>query len=1471
MGKNFTFKLAAMLLISLYLPFNAAYALNAGDCTGYTSTIAPTTNGNTTTITTTHNIDTYNWSKFNIAPNETAFYQFTANGQTAVNYINPGADPSVILGTIRGSSNYVGNVMLFNPNGITIGTGASVCNLNSFFASTNQFNGVAGNNVLFKEPSTTNALNVNGLALNNVNNAHFIAPGVIFNATNVATTNSLSIRAIGGGSYDTVSNTFSDEVAVNNPVLNTDKYIVSIGCSLKANNITVEAKSNYNGDTDILFTGKAEANTIVTDGNSQNGSVYLLAKNESNSDYAYAQVFLNGEINGESASVNVNADRVCLNGNIDASGLNGGTVNINAKTFDQNGNISAKASNGAGGNVDINATSYTAVKNSKIDVTGKTKGGNISVQSNYQILSSGTYDANSSGGNGGNIKISAPLTKLFGVDIDASGYAGGGNIYIGGPGTSGVAINDSYLTILNDSSIINANSTIGKGGNVYLDSKGTTYVFGTVNTKGSGQANSGGYVELSAKEYLGSNYDINVGVGGTIYLDPKNIIIADSQIGTICYNTLLTNGSSITKYTTTTLGLGPQDHFGSSIALYDNLLAVGAENTGKTQHYGAAYLFYFDKGSAYSNLTLFKKLTNNTPINSSQTLTIPGNSYFGSSIALYDNLLAVGAQGTGSSDGTVYLFDFASGTNYNNLHYDNTLLPTSTAYTNFGSGLAIGSYVNSGTTYKMLAVGADGAGNDSGTVLLYRFIPTSIAPYGTIRTDGPTQVLKSATAPTSKNRFGSSVSLSNYSYTSGTTTTNYEVLAVGASGDKPDKGGYIELFDVMNVTSTVAPTFLVKVTDGNTANNSFGSGVAVTQATSGGTNYLLLAGGAEGSDIYASWAGAVYLYHLTGSNFTGSLTVPYSTSDGVITNGSGSDRIYQVPISGGDYFGSSVAFGKTTQNGTTYNLLGIGADQDNTSSQNEGAIYLMTYDLLGSGHWNWRINSSTKIDSTTNTIRMPISTTLSLDPYDYFGSSVALYDNMLAIGAIGDATLSTTNKTGAAYLFGFDSGTKYQNITLYDKLTDGSKIGSTTLDLADGDKFGSAVALGKVTFGTTIYNLLAIGAEGDDGYDSSTSTAIPNSGAAYLIEFSPGGTYSNMSLYSKMAAKGSTGVTYVVDLKANDYFGSSAALSDITYAGDYYGLLASGAKGDDEPTKSTIDSGALYVFDFNPTDGLDLSTKVDATTNLGGNYLSSYDYFGSSAAFYKYTSASTPYNVIAVGAPGDATLSSNNKTGTVYICHFFDSGSTFPDPVFDIKLTNGYEDNAKTKLNLASGDKFGSAVALYNGLIAVGAKGDSTVDSNAGAVYMFDTENTTYAKPNIGIKLADQSSIVRTDGTEYILDLQANGYFGSSAALYDNLLAVGVPGYNSGTKTSCGGVYLFSTIAQEQGKYRFEDYPTATIYLSPSKLESWLESATPTTVILQANNDIIFRSSVAVTGGTGNELSLQAGESITIEKTSQLI
>ena len=152
------------------------------------------------------------------------------------------------------------------------------------------------------------------------------------------------------------------------------------------------------------------------------------------------------------------------------------------------------------------------------------------------------------------------------------------------------------------------------------------------------------------------------------------------------------------------------------------------------------------------------------------------------------------------------------------------------------------------------------------------------------------------------------------------------------------------------------------------------------------------------------------------------------------------------------------------------------------------------------------------------------------------------------------------------------------------------------------------------------------------------------------------------------------------DVAANDRFGWSVAVSSnrIVVGAPYEDTTAS-------------DAGSAYIFDMN---GNELA-KIQASDAAG------YDEFGNSVACSDTR--------IVVGAQYEDTTA--NGAGSAYI--------------FDM---NGNELAKIQASNAGSGDNFGIAVAVSNTRIVVGALSEDTTSTNAGSAYIFDIDGNELAK-----------------------------------------------------------------------------------------------------------------------------------------------
>ncbi len=269
------------------------------------------------------------------------------------------------------------------------------------------------------------------------------------------------------------------------------------------------------------------------------------------------------------------------------------------------------------------------------------------------------------------------------------------------------------------------------------------------------------------------------------------------------------------------------------------------------------------------------------------------------------------------------------------------------------------------------------------------------------------------------------------------------------------------------------------------ANDMFGSAVAAYGNT--------LAISATGSDTKGSNSGSIYLYRWTGGSayaFRNRIS-PY---DGAVS----------------DDFGCSLAAGTSTTN--SRDLVIVGARNDDDKGINSGSVYIYKWDGASyvitdklSGH-----------DGQAG---------------DLFGTSVAIYGDILVVGAVGKDVLGTD--TGKVYVYQWrdDSGRFALRTTL------------AASDRSSGDMFGSSVSISG--------NYIIVGAAGNG--DKGT-----NSGSSYIFELNTGTWIAtqkakvlpgdnNSAYYQYGLASGLFGNTAVVG-SMNTVSGTANAGSVYTYS-----------------------------------------------------------------------------------------------------------------------------------------------------------------------------------------------------------------------------------------------------------------------------------------------------------------------------------
>ena len=422
-----------------------------------------------------------------------------------------------------------------------------------------------------------------------------------------------------------------------------------------------------------------------------------------------------------------------------------------------------------------------------------------------------------------------------------------------------------------------------------------------------------------------------------------------------------------------------------------------------------------------------------------------------------------------------------------------------------------------------------------------------------------------------------------------------------------------------------------------------------------------LAVGAPGDDGFSGFnTGAVYIFKQEGSRWLFKSKI-YDQETGF------------TELTEGGSFGKALSLDGTR--------LAVGAHDDDDGGTARGAVYI----LKRSTETTWVLEKEFSNRSTDFTV---------LKDLDYFGGSVSLDGDRLAVGAAGDDG-NSGDSTGAVYVFK-RTGTSW---ALEKSIVDEAS-GFTVLE--KDDYFGESVSLDG--------NYLAVGARSDDGHSGS------NTGAVYVIKR----TGTNWGTPYEISDK-STGFT---TLEKDDEFGLS-----VTLDGEY---LAVGAHQDDGHGGS--DTGAVYIFKrTNETWGTpdEISDKSTGFTSLV-----KWDYFG--------WDVSLDGDNLAVGAPVSREMEPINDTGgTAYI--FNRSNTTwsvdtkFEDQTATIKL-NSWQNFKSTNNTDApdcdSEDTFNTAGSNQNSVTITSADDNKWVCfriKDSSDIYGYGLHRVSFTAPTMSI------------------------------------------------------------------------------------------------------------------------------------------
>ena len=156
-------------------------------------------------------------------------------------------------------------------------------------------------------------------------------------------------------------------------------------------------------------------------------------------------------------------------------------------------------------------------------------GDNAKVQVTGQLIAKGQNTT------GGTIEVTGEQVALLnGAVLDASGDTGGGKVLVGGDYQGkNDAVYNARTTYIAQGATIKADALQqGNGGKVIVWADDLTRYYGSISAQGGAVSGNGGLVEVSGKANLDFHGKVNVaadnGLGGTLLLDPTNIVLSNS-------------------------------------------------------------------------------------------------------------------------------------------------------------------------------------------------------------------------------------------------------------------------------------------------------------------------------------------------------------------------------------------------------------------------------------------------------------------------------------------------------------------------------------------------------------------------------------------------------------------------------------------------------------------------------------------------------------------------------------------------------------------------------------------------------------------------------------------------------------------------------------------------------------------------------------------------------------------------------